>query len=59
MIEDELESIVLSRAWDAFNGYGLDVEEDDKEVTLVKHIDIGEGVQARFHLIQLRLDLPD
>ena len=59
MIEDELESIVLSRAWDAFNGYGLDVADDDKDVTLVKHIDIGEGVQGRFHLIHLSLDLHD
>ena len=46
MIEDEIESIVLSRAWEAFNGYGLDAEDDDKEVTLVKHIDIGEGVSV-------------
>ena len=40
MIEDEMESIVLSRAWEAFNGYGLDAEDDNKELTLVKHIDI-------------------
>ena len=46
MIEDEIESIVLSRAWEAFNGYGLDSEEDDKEVTLVKTLDIGEGVKV-------------
>ena len=46
MIEDEIESIVLSRAWEAFNGYGLDTEDDDKEVTLVKTVDIGEGVKV-------------
>ena len=46
MIEDELESIALSRAWDGFNGYGLDDEDDDKDVTLVKHVDSGEGVKV-------------
>ena len=46
MIEDEMESIVLSRAWEAFNGYGLDAEDDNKELTLVKHIDIGEGLKV-------------
>ena len=46
MIEDEIESIVLSRAWEAFNGYGLDTDDDDKEVTLVKTLDIGEGVKV-------------
>ena len=43
MIEDELESIALSRAWEGFNGYGLDDEDDDTEVTLVKHVDTKEG----------------
>ena len=46
MIEDEIESIVLSRAWEAFNGYGLDTEDDDTEVTLVKTLDIGEAVKV-------------
>ena len=43
LIEDELESIAMGRAWELFNGYGLDEDDGDTEVTLVKHIDTEEG----------------
>ena len=46
LIEDELESIALSRAWEGFNNYGLDDEEDDRDVTLVKHVDTKDGVMV-------------
>ena len=43
LIEDELESIAMGRAWELFNGYGLDEDDGDTDVTLVKHIDTEEG----------------
>ena len=43
MIEDELESIALSRAWEMFNGYGLDTGAGDTEAALVRHVDTEQG----------------
>ena len=43
MIEHELESIALSRAWEMFNGYGLDTGAGDTEAALVRHVDTEQG----------------
>ena len=42
LIEDELEVIASSTAWDGFNGYGLDDADETEEVTLVKNLDVEE-----------------
>ena len=36
VIEEELEAIACSTAYEGFNGYGLDVEDDHEEVVLVQ-----------------------
>ena len=43
LIEDELEAIACSTAYDGFNGYGLDDTDETEEVTLVKNVDVEEG----------------
>ena len=43
IIEDELDAISCSRAYDGFNGYGLEEEDNSEEVTLVKTVDADEG----------------
>ena len=43
LIEDELEAIACSTAYEGFNGYGLDVEEESEDVSLVTSVEVEEG----------------
>ena len=43
VIEEELEAIACSTAYEGFNGYGLDVEDDHEEVVLATSVELEEG----------------